>query len=596
MIKVLYVNHKSQKCGVYEHGKSIGECLEKSTTFNIKYIECDSFSEFKLFYESFKAKVIIYNYHPATMSWVLSKSPSSRSPLHSIKAIHIGTIHEVYQELADNINNELFDFHIAPDPTLLLKNPIVYKTNRLLPEGQKSTLIKNVVPIISSFGFATLNKGFEKIIPLVEKEFDEAIINLNIPFAKFGDEDGKNAKRIAEKCRNLITKDGIQLNINHDYLDRKSLLEFLSKSTINVFMYDEVNKRGISSATDWALASKRPLAISKSSLFRHLLNCEPSICVDDNSLKEIIQNDTKPIEHLWKEYSPEVLMWDYNRIINDVLYKEVYLNYSKNTFLKFYLRKIKNKLLSSSKTTKIPHNIWTKISDDYNYVGTFNKNYKYQESSKKEIIYNKILDNKEREFYKPAIEFFINSMPSLINKKIPEANVQQAFVFDSAIRLCKNFKNPKLLAVGAYEDTAAIGLKLLGYNIDFIDPILNYDLETYISKPIIEKESYDIIISTSVIEHVKDDEKFVKDIAYLLKKGGKAILTCDYNDIYKDGDAIPSVDYRFYTKKDLEERLMASIKDCKIIDEPFWECENPDFYLADKYNYTFATLVFEKHQ
>ena len=69
------------------------------------------------------------------------------------------------------------------------------------------------------------------------------------------------------------------------------------------------------------------------------------------------------------------------------------------------------------------------------------------------------------------------------------------------------------------------------------------------TKPNVKKQSFDIIISTSVIEHVEDDEKFIEDIAYLLKKGGYAILTCDFNDYYKKGDDIPDGDYRFYTKK-----------------------------------------------
>ena len=44
-------------------------------------------------------------------------------------------------------------------------------------------------------------KGFEKIITLVQNEFKEAKIKLNIPFARFGDNDGSQARKIAEQCR-----------------------------------------------------------------------------------------------------------------------------------------------------------------------------------------------------------------------------------------------------------------------------------------------------------------------------------------------------------------------------------------------------------
>ena len=98
--------------------------------------------------------------------------------------------------------------------------------------------------------------------------------------------------------------------------------------------------------------------------------------------------------------------------------------------------------------------------------------------------------------------------------------MQQAFTFNTAVRLSQEFNQPKMLAVGSFEDTAVQGLKLLNYHIDDIDPILNYDLGTFKTKPGIHTETYNIIVSTSVIEHVKDDEQFVKDIAYLLKKLG----------------------------------------------------------------------------
>jgi len=31
-----------------------------------------------------------------------------------------------------------------------------------------------------------------------------------------------------------------------------------------------------------------------------------------------------------------------------------------------------------------------------------------------------------------------------------------------------------------------------------------------------------------------------------------------------------------------------------MLDDPEWDCPNPDFYLANKYQYTFATFVFRK--
>ena len=127
----------------------------------------------------------------------------------------------------------------------------------------------------------------------------------------------------------------------------------------------------------------------------------------------------------------------------------------------------------------------------------------------------------------------------MMRRKIPEANVQQAFVLDSVYKFIKMKPKPKALCVGSFEDTAAASLKMIGYHIEEIDPALNCDLETYFNLPTTTKASYDVIFSTSVIEHVPDDETFIRQIAKLLAPEGVGVLTCDYNDAYKPGDRLP---------------------------------------------------------
>ena len=94
---------------------------------------------------------------------------------------------------------------------------------------------------------------------------------------------------------------------------------------------------------------------------------------------------------------------------------------------------------------------------------------------------NRILDNSAREKYKITLKFIENITPEINAKKIPEANIQQAFVFDTAFRLSDK-QSTKILSVGAFEDTAAIALKKLGFLIEFVDPVINYDLRTYIDE------------------------------------------------------------------------------------------------------------------
>jgi 2-polyprenyl-3-methyl-5-hydroxy-6-metoxy-1,4-benzoquinol methylase len=128
-----------------------------------------------------------------------------------------------------------------------------------------------------------------------------------------------------------------------------------------------------------------------------------------------------------------------------------------------------------------------------------------------------------------------------------------------------------------------------------VDPVLNYDLNTFMNKPSTIKNSYDVVFSTSVIEHVKDDELFIKQIHSLLAPGGTAILTCDYKDQYNPGDPLPPEDFRLYTQRDFKERLLPLITDGSLVDTPHWDCPEPDFVYADC-RYTFATLVFRKNK
>lgn len=208
--------------------------------------------------------------------------------------------------------------------------------------------------------------------------------------------------------------------------------------------------------------------------------------------------------------------------------------------------------------------------------------------------FNRILDNIAREEYRETVDLLFKLVPEIMVRKIPKANVQQAFVLDTVRKFASGMSLPRILSIGCFEDSAAEGLEMLGYRICGIDPVLNYDLGTFFRRSSTIKNYFNIIFSTSVIEHVIDDELFIKQVVELLAPGGTAILTCDYNDQYKPGDAIPQEDFRMYTKNDLMKRLLPLLVGCSLVDEPQWDCPDPDFVYAG-YRYTFATFVFRKN-
>lgn len=210
---------------------------------------------------------------------------------------------------------------------------------------------------------------------------------------------------------------------------------------------------------------------------------------------------------------------------------------------------------------------------------------------------NRLLTDEDRELYKPIIETFWETCPDIMARKFPRANVQQAFVYETVANLLGKYS--RVLSVGSYEDTAFETLMLRNkpYVLVGIDPLINFDLASY--KSLFPTLKFDIIFSTSVLEHVVNDELFVADMCDLLAPGGVGVLTMDFNNNYKPGDRLPYTDVRFYTWHDLAFRLQDILKShgCKIFlptknETVDWSGE-PDFEY-DGCKYSFATFVFTK--
>lgn len=604
---ILFVSHPPKQCGVYEFGRALFDVVAASPAYRFIKAECSSLEELKGKIKEHHPAAVIYNYHPSVLPWICTKRSKGlyRNHIAGVHPVQVGIIHEVTQSIADTATgygnkfitgpsqkklNTLFDFYIAADPTLLLKNPLVFKTGRLVPEYQPATPAP-AIPAIGSFGFATPNKGFEKLVQKVQEEFEEAVIRINMPSADFGDPDGSRARQIAENCRQLVHKPGIKLDITHSFMSTTALLDFLAGNSINVFMYEDKQGRGISSAVDNALAVRRPLAVSRCPMFRHILDTRPSICVEDLPLKTILSNGFAPLEKKAAEWNAANLRWDYERILGSI-FRRIQHPSRPKMGVKRTVQSVLNRFFSlPDKSFTWLRNTEAATEDDLSVLmGT---DYQPVEIPAAASL-NRILDDQARELYKPAEKKLFELAPLTMAKKIARANVQQAFVFDTVYRNLSSLDNPKLLCVGSYEDTASMGLQRLGYAVDEIDPMINYFLQEFYTKPSVQKASYDIVFSTSVIEHDPDDESFIRCVEGLLKPGGLAVLTMDYKDGWKPGDPKPEVDARFYTKNDLEKRLLSCIPSCEPVGEPQWDCPQPDFNYLGKYQYSFASFVIRK--
>jgi SAM-dependent methyltransferase len=592
-IPVLFVNYEERQCGVYQYGRNLLGALNKSEKYRFDYAGIRSLEEIDSHANNSDYEAIIYNYHPLTLTFINPQLP------RRYKQVNIAVMHEMTQAEADTMPDGFFQCYVMGDPTLVENNPAVFKTGRLILPYTKTKKSPDVITI-GTFGFSVGSKGYQNLIDAVQDEFDEAIIRIHIPSNGIIDASGAVARQHIEECQRRIRKPGIKIQPSHEFLDRDAMLDFLAENTVNAFLYDYLEVAGISSSPDHALAVRRPIVVTKSIMFRHLRSVYPAITIEDSSLREIIKNGIEPFEHLYQLWTAENIRSEYESILDKTLdtssasefkarpsrnetkihvipdfdYKNLTRRYkSRRNFLKRRLhRAITNRAIKAASRTP-PHRA-------------------PQASGVKR--FNRILDNQARAQYEPVIRQLYSLAPEIMVSKIPAANIQQAFIFDAVRRFALSFPSPRILCVGSYDDSASASLKKLGYPIEEIDPEVNgLDLNTFFHLPSTIKGSYDIVFSTSVLEHVRDDELFMTQIAEILAPGGVGLLTCDYNDLHTPGDPVIPGNYRFYTQKDLICRILPSIKSCSLVDVPHWECSNPDFMFVG-YRYTFATLAFRK--
>ena len=146
---------------------------------------------------------------------------------------------------------------------------------------------------------------------MVNEQYDKAIIKFVIPIAHFDPYPMIN--QIKQKCMSENIKSDIVLMISHEFFTNEEILFFLKSNTMNLFLYDEMIGRGISSTIDYAISVKRPFCISNSYMFRNIYSDQ--ICVYKNSIQYCMNYSIDFINHFLKEYSNENMINKFKKII-----------------------------------------------------------------------------------------------------------------------------------------------------------------------------------------------------------------------------------------------------------------------------------------
>ncbi len=234
-----------------------------------------------------------------------------------------------------------FDGYCVLDPTLKSHNKKIFAFPRpldLLPDIGE--FVESDIPVIGSFGFATKGKGFQHVVDAVNKEFDKAIVRINIPFGDFVPESEKYAHYLGEVCRSKA-KHGVEVVISHDYMSKTELIKWCGQNTLNCFLYDR-NLPGLAATTDQAITSGRPLSISENDTFRHILSYIPPY--PKISLKESISKSIPWVKQMQHDWSPANFALRFEGMLASLLSRHAF---NENNIGTFELPVLKNTFANS---------------------------------------------------------------------------------------------------------------------------------------------------------------------------------------------------------------------------------------------------------
>ena len=301
---ILFLNHKIKNCGVYQYGLRLFEILQKDTNNVYVYKEIDSYEEYRQVIVN--ASAIIYNYHQSTMPWLniytIQKLVKNIGIPHESPDNLFNIVCNIDPNAPESIHTQIKRFSL-PRP---IYESFELKTNAFIDMHKDSGL-----PIFGSFGFGFQNKGFHKMVEMINQQYDNAIIKLVIPIAHF-DPDPYTVERMRHMCFQKNIKPGIILLITHDFFSTNEILTFLQSNTMNIFLYDKMNGRGISSAIDYAVSVKKPIGISDSYMFRNIYSDE--ICLYKHSIDYCLNHSDCSV--FLKKYSHQNIINKMNTILN----------------------------------------------------------------------------------------------------------------------------------------------------------------------------------------------------------------------------------------------------------------------------------------
>ncbi len=320
-LKGLFINNKKAQDSIHESGMMVFNCLKLSHKYLLDYLEISEQENrtIPLGYQFY-----FFNYHPSTMAWL------DTSRLKKLPGLVMTMILEVLPDdpfVMCPYNH--FHGYCVLDPTLKSNNKKVFSFPRPLEAFEPfEEYIEKDIPVIGSFGFATKGKGFQHVVEVVNKEFDAAIVKINIPFGDFVPESEGYANYLGDICRSKA-KQGIEVIITHEYMTKNELIKWCGQNTLNCFLYDR-NIPGLAATTDQAIVSGRPLSVSKNDTFRHIISyIQP---YPYSSLKDSINKSIPFVKQMQQDWSPAKFALKFESMLANLLSRNTFSGNNLGTF------------------------------------------------------------------------------------------------------------------------------------------------------------------------------------------------------------------------------------------------------------------------
>jgi hypothetical protein len=261
--KGVFYNSKKSNCSIYESGVQCYNALKSSNIFELHYSEStflDTTYDFAIF-----------NYHDVVNNWV-----TANDILRFNKPSFCVVTEVTYMsESSISRSPNFFDHYIVLDPSVSESDKIHAFPRPLKNFDDSNNKYPDIVTV-GTFGFATEGKGWDSMIQNVNDNFDQAIIKINIPHATHVPYYISESilLELKYKASYIITKPDIKLELTHEYFSEDELIDWCSKNTINVFLYNRSSTcgftAGLSAVTDQAIASGKPILVSSDPTFRHI--------------------------------------------------------------------------------------------------------------------------------------------------------------------------------------------------------------------------------------------------------------------------------------------------------------------------------------